>query len=118
MTEAIYLGPPGSQVELAYPDSRPKDISVRGRIIEMADGSKVLHHASAWGEWTLSWTDLTEAEMTEIQTEYERLQELSFVIGTVSYPIICVLNSFRADPVPASSPILYNVSLGLTQSSS
>lgn len=117
MTEAIHLGPPGTQVELAYPDSRPETVVVRGRIIEKADGSKVLHHASAWGEWSITWTDLTEAEKDEIKTEYKRLQELSFVIGSVSYPILCQLGSYRDDPVPGSSPILYNVSISLTQSS-
>jgi hypothetical protein len=115
--EPIYLGVAGSEVELAYPDARPFVDDARGRrILEMYDGS--LHYHSQgirWG-WSLTWSDLTSAEADEIQTEFARDQELSFVIGTVSYVVLVRPGGFSRDPVPGSSPLLYSMRLELVQS--
>lgn len=117
--EPIYLGVAGSQVELAYPDARPMSDDARTRRVQpMYDGS--LHYHSSrgsipWG-WSLNWTRLTVAEADEIQTEIERDQELSFVIGSTSYVVILSPGSFRRAPVPETYPILYDMSLDLLES--
>jgi len=117
--EPIYLGLPGAEVELAYPDARPVVDDARGRrILPMYDGS--LHYHSAadeikWG-WSLNWTDLTEAEADEIQTEFERDCELSYVIGTTSYVVLVRPGSFRRVPKAGSSPLQYDMSLELLES--
>ena len=115
---AIHLGVAGSQVELAYPDVRPIRDDPRGRrIIPLYDNS--LHYHSQgikWG-WSLSWSDLTDTEADEIQTEFERDQELSFVIGSVSYEVLVRPGTFTRDPIPGTEPILYNMRLELVESS-
>jgi len=116
--EPIYLGLAGSQVELAYPDARPETPEQRGRIIEMHNGSLSAHYQGTFGNWNITWTDLTTAEKDEIETEVERLAELSFVIGTVSYPVMAVIGSWRADQKAGTgtSDQLGDCSLNLTQS--
>ncbi|MHA2433848.1 MAG: hypothetical protein ACXADO_11515 [Candidatus Thorarchaeota archaeon] len=115
--EPIYLGVAGSQVELAYPDDRPQSGDARGRrMLEMYDGS--LHYHSQgikWG-WSLSWSDLTQAEADEIQTEFERDSELSFVIGSTSYVIIVRPGSFSRRRIPGTSPASYDMRMELLQS--
>ena len=116
--EPIYLGLPGAQAELAYPDARPETPEQRGRIIEMHNGSLHAHFQGSFGSWNITWTDLTTAEKDEIETEVERLAELSFVIGSVSYPVLVVIGSWSADPVSGSGTgdMLWNCRLGLRQS--
>ena len=120
MTEAIHLGIAGAEVELAYPDVRPMSGDARTRrVLTMYDGTLHYHSSASkipWG-WSLNWTGLTDAEADEIQTEFERDCELSFVIGTVSYVVIVRPGGFRRTPVPGTHPILYDMSLELLESS-
>jgi hypothetical protein len=117
--EPIYLGLPGSQVELAYPDGRPETPEQRGRIIEMHNGSLHAHYQGSFGSWNITWTDLTTAKKDEIETEVERLAELSFVIGSTSYPVFVVIGSWNADPKAGTGTTgkLWDCRLGLRQSS-
>lgn len=116
--EPIYLGLAGAQVELAYPDARPETPEQRGRIIEMHNGSLSAHYQGTFGNWNITWSDLTTAEKDEIETEVERLAELSFVIGSTSYPVLVVIGSWRAAPKAGTGvdDIVWDCSLNLTQS--
>jgi len=117
VTTEYYLGPAGSQILLPYPNRAPYTRRLLGSITEMQDGSLRLHYRAGQVTFRLEWEDLTEAQKTAIQTEWERHQQVSFVIGAVSYPVLFTLDGYSADPVAGTSPQLYNVSITLVQAS-